>query len=636
MFPMAKVITGILAHVDAGKTTLSEALLYTAGTIRKLGRVDTKDCFLDNNNIERERGITIFAKQAELSDRITLIDTPGHIDFISEIQRTLCVMDVAILMVNASDGIQSNTKALWTLLRNNNIPAVIFVNKMDMDGADKEKILCSLKTTFSESIIDFDRDFADPALVEEIASFDDTLMEKYLDGGNITSDEIRTAVSESRIYPCIFGSALRMQGVDRLLYILNECISIKNYPQEFACVAYKISKDKSGNRLTHLKILGGELKVKDFIHEEKVNEIRIYSGEKYQSVKSVQAGEVCTVTGLKESYAGRVYGNTSIEQTARTDPALIYSVSYPSNVNDSKMLHILKEVEEELPEINVSYDEGSGQFHLKLMGQIQTEVLKQLIADRYNVSVDFGEGRIAYKETIREEVIGVGHYEPLRHYAEVHLKLSPLPRGSGLEFVSDLSVDVLDTNWQRLILTHLQEKQHIGVLTGSPITDMRIEVIAGRAHLKHTEGGDFRQSTYRAIRHGLMQSESVLLEPFYDYEITVPENCTGRVMADMQKMSGSCNIADSKGGFTTLTGRVSVKESQNYMTEVRAYSKGQGTLSFSLAGYDLCHNTEEVIQQIGYDAESDIENTADSVFCSHGAGFNVNWKDVTSYMHIKD
>ena len=632
---MAKLITGILAHVDAGKTTLSEALLYEAGAIRNLGRVDSGDAFLDNNSIERERGITIFSKQAILNEKITLIDTPGHVDFSAEMERTLAVLDAAILLINASDGIQAHTKTLWSLLEQYNIPVAIFVNKMDMPDTSQEKILQEIHRNLSENAINFLKMSTNiDEFQEETASCDDVLMEKYLNGEKISESDIKAAVTTRKIFPCIFGSALKIQGISELLQILSTCFAAPSYSNKFGCRVYKISKDRLNNRLTHLKVTGGILHVKDILGDEKANEIRLYSGEKYEMVKEVTAGEVCTVTGLKNSYAGATYGNVEKSTDYRIEPALIYSVIPPAEIDTPKMLGILREIEEELPEIKVEYSEAAAEIFVKLMGEVQTEVIKQLLLERYKIQIEFGEGRIAYKETIIEPVIGVGHYEPLRHYAEVHLKLSPLPRGTGMRFVSNLSVDILDTNWQRLIMTHLKEKQHVGVLTGSPVTDMKIEIVAGRAHLKHTEGGDFRQSTYRAIRHGLMYSKSVLLEPVYRYEIVVPEACVGRVMSDMEKMHGTCSLDESKSGFSVLHGRTPVATMKNYMNEVRAYTKGQGTLSLTLDGYELCHNEKEVIEQIGYNPDADLENPAGSVFCSHGAGFTVNWDEVNNYKHL--
>lgn len=639
---MPKLITGILAHVDAGKTTLSEAMLYECGAIRQLGRVDSKNAFLDNNQIEKERGITIFSKQAELNSKITLIDTPGHVDFSAEMERTLSVLDAAILLINASDGIQSHTKTLWSLLNQYKIPTVVFVNKMDMPDTNKDSILQKLQSGLSEKIISFSKEDIETLpseFIENISANDEELIDKFLNGTKITQEDIKKTIQKRNLFPCIFGSALKLQNVDFLLQILNDYFETPQYSSasnDLGCIVYKVTKDKQGSRLTHLKVTSGILKVKDILEDEKVNEIRLYSGEKYESVKEVSCGEICTVTGLKNSFSGKTYGNALSKNNRKIEPALIYSIIPPEDIDTPKMLHILKDLEEELPEIMVEYSEATKEIYIRLMGQIQTEVIQQLLLDRYKISIFFGEGKIAYKETILEPVIGVGHYEPLRHYAEVHLKLSPLPLGSGLHFKSNLSVDVLDTNWQRLIMTHLKEKTHLGVLTGSPITDMEIEIVAGRAHLKHTEGGDFRQATYRAIRHGLMYSKSILLEPYYIYEIVVPEGCTGRVMSDMDKMKGSFTLTETKAGFSTLTGRVPVSTIKNYVTEVRSYTKGQGSLSLTLDGYDLCHNEKEVIEACNYNPTQDAENPADSVFCSHGAGFNVNWSEVNNYKHIKN
>ncbi|MCQ2584737.1 MAG: TetM/TetW/TetO/TetS family tetracycline resistance ribosomal protection protein [Treponema sp.] len=631
-----QLVTGILAHVDAGKTTLSESLLYTTGAIRSLGRVDTKNAFLDNNSIERQRGITIFSKQANLNGKITLIDTPGHVDFSAEMERTLSVLDAAILLINASDGIQSHTKTLWSLLQSYEIPTVIFVNKMDMPDTNKEVLLEKLKKGLSPAVTDFSKDnLFSPDFNEQVSGLDDALMEKYLNEETPNADDISRLVSERHLFPCLFGSALKLQGVDELLEILNKYFKIPEYSDESGCVAYKISKDKMGNRLTHLKITGGTLKVKDFLEEEKINEIRVYSGEKYEQVKELGAGKICTVTGLKNSFAGKAYGSGKSVNNYKLEPALIYSVVIPEGIDVPKMLYILREIEEELPEIKVEYSEQSEEIFVMLMGQVQTEVIKQLLFERYKINIEFGEGRIAYKETILEPVTGVGHYEPLRHYAEVHLRLKPLPRGSGMRFVSNISVDELDTNWQRLIMTHLKEKKHAGVLTGSPITDMEIEIVAGRAHLKHTEGGDFRQSTYRAIRHGLMYSKSVLLEPIYSYEAVIPETSVGRFMSDMDKMHGNFSLEESAGGFSILRGKVPVSTMKNYMNELRAYTKGQGTLSLTVSGYDLCHNEKEVLEEINYNPDADLANPASSVFCSHGAGFVVKWDEVNNYKHIK-
>lgn len=633
---MARLIMGILAHVDAGKTTLSESLLFTSGTIRTLGRVDSGNAFLDNNSIERQRGITIFSKQANLGEKITLIDTPGHVDFGAEMERTLSVLDAAILLINSSDGIQSHTKTLWSLLNQYKIPTAVFVNKMDMNGTNKNQILSKIQKGLSQSIIDFSSDtiFSEP-FNEQVASLDDTLMEKYLEGENPSKEDLVKLISKRLLFPCIFGSALKLQGVDELLDLMNNYFETPSYIEDFGCLVYKISKDKQNNRLSHIKITGGNLKVKDFLGDEKINEIRIYSGEKFLQVKEIGSGNICTVTGLKKSFAGKTYGSEKSVVNYKLEPPLIYSVKIPQDVEVPKMLFILKELEEELPEIKVEFEESTDEISIRLMGQVQTEVIKQLIMERHQIDIDFGDGKIAYKETIAEQVIGVGHYEPLKHYAEVHLLMKPLPLGSGLKFVSKISVDELDTNWQRLILTHLQEKIHVGVLTGSPIVDMEIEVVAGRAHLKHTEGGDFRQSTYRAIRHGLMYAKSILLEPFYTYEAAIPENCVGRFMSDLDKMHGTCSLDESLEGISILHGRVPVATMKNYSTELRAYTKGQGSLVFTMDGYDLCHNEKEVIEERKYNPDADLENPSSSVFCSHGAGFVVKWDQVNNFKHIK-
>ncbi len=630
---MPKIITGILSHVDAGKTTLSEALLYTCKAIRKLGRVDDKNSFLDTNAIERQRGITIFAKQAELNEKITLIDTPGHVDFSAETERTLSVLDAAILLVNASDGIESHTKTLWNLLNHHNIPTIVFVNKMDMIGTDKSKILSKLKI-LSSGIIDFENDdFYDESFLEEMASCNDSLLEKYLAENSLSQNDIKNAISNREIFPCVFGSALKLQGIEKLVNLLEKYFESKKTVDDFGCIVYKISKDKQNGRLTHLKITGGTLKVKDIFEDEKVNEIRIYSGDKYESVKELCAGHICTVTGLKKSFAGKTYGSAPELKNNEIEPALIYSVIPPEGIDDVKLLDFFHDLEEEIPEIKVECHNGS--ISIMLMGEIQTEIIKQILQDRYGIKIEFGECRIAYKETILESVGGIGHYEPLKHYAEVHLTLNPLPRGSGLRFVSNLCVDDLDTNWQRLILTHLKEKQHVGVLSGSPLTDMEMRVTAGKAHLKHTEGGDFRQATYRAIRQALMHSKSVLLEPVYDFEIVVPENCTGRVMSDVDKMHGTCTLEGTDCSFATLSGKCPVSTMKNYLNEIRAFTKGQGTLSLSSGGFEICHNEKDVIEKSGYNPDSDLENPSSSVFCSHGAGFVVPWNEVESHCHIK-
>lgn len=658
---MKKLVLGIVAHVDAGKTTLSEALLYTCGAIRNLGRVDSKNCFLDTNSIERERGITIFSKQARLNDSLILIDTPGHVDFSAEMERTLSVLDAAILCINASDGIQSHTKTLWSLLKKRKIPVIIFVNKMDMPAVNKNVLLSELKHGLSDGITDF-AEFSSSStsetFCEQVASCDETLIQAFLDSGTLNSEQILSAVSKRCVFPCFFGSALKVSGVEELISFLNvyaasdgrntscantsankgpvaeQNVSSANSGENLSAIVYKISFDKQNNRLSHIKVVSGTLKTKEMLGDEKINEVRQYSGDKYETVSEVHEGDICAVTGLKNSRAGTVYGSCNIETTPVMEPALIYSVLPPPETDTPRMLKILRDLEEELPEIKVTFVEATGEINIMLMGEVQTEVITQLLKDRHNINISFGEGKIAYKETITEEVTGVGHYEPLKHYAETHIKMIPLKRGEGLKYSCNLSTDVLAKNWQRLILTHLKEKSHAGILTGSPVTDIEFCVVAGKDHLKHTEGGDFRQATYRAIRQGLMKSKSILLEPFYLYEITVPDNCTGRVMNDMSKMCGTCNLDESSGGFSTLSGRVPVSTMKNYINEVRAYTKGQGTLSLVLDGYDVCHNEQEVIDSIKYNPDADAENPSFSVFCSHGAGFAVPWNEVEKYKHL--
>lgn len=644
LFIMKKTVIGIVAHVDAGKTTLSEALLYKSGSIRTLGRVDNKNTFLDSNSIERNRGITIFSKQAQISKNLTLIDTPGHIDFGAEMERTLSVLDLAILLINACDGIQAHTKTLWSLLQKQKIPTLIFVNKMDRPDTNKENLLSSIKKSLSENIIPFNPTNSNDVF-EEIASCDENLIEKFLTNGTLEKDDIYNAILSSKFFPCMFGSALKLQDIDNLSLFLNEFSEFRNKisnlsseNHDFGAIVYKINYDKQNNRLTHLKITNGKLKVKDILEDEKINEIRIYSGEKYETTMEVEEGCICTVTGLKNSKAGKTYGICNQKISQEIEPSLIYSVIPPTEIDITRMLKILRELEEELPEIKVHFNTSTEEICMMLMGEIQTEVITQLLKDRYGITILFGESRIAYKETLSSSVNGVGHYEPLKHYAEVHLQLIPVELGSGLKYSCNLSVDVLDKNWQRLILTHLQEKTHLGVLTGSPITDLEIKVTAGKDHLKHTEGGDFRQATYRAVRQALMYAKKdgliKILEPFYYYEIVVPDTCTGRVMSDMDKMCGTCNLQENKGGFSILTGKAPVSTMKSYMNEIRAFSKGQGTLTLLPAGYDLCHNQKEVVTQINYNPDNDFENPSFSVFCSHGAGFAVPWDKVNEYKHL--
>ena len=626
---MSRIITGITAHVDAGKTTLSEALLLASGAIRKAGRVDDGNAFLDTEKIEKRRGITIYAKEAILSDKVTLIDTPGHVDFTSEMERTLSVLDAAVLVISAPDGIQAHTRTLWQLLEAAGVPVLIFANKMDMAGADKDALIKELKAGLSENICDFTA-----MNTEEIASSDDELTEKYLSGEDITDEDIKRVIRERKLFPLLFGSALKFQGTLEVLEVLEKYFTPAPEDESFGAIVYRISRDRKGNRLTHMKITGGVLHARDELGSEKANEVRLFSGEKYESVREVHAGEVCTVTGLKESYSGCTYGCASIGHRASIEAPLIYTVT-SCDVNDtSKLLAMMREISDEMPELKVSLSE-KGDVTLSLMGEIQTEVITETVKDRYGVSLSFSDGRIAYRETIKSPVTGMGHYEPLKHYAEVHLLLSPLPRGTGLIFKSELSVDVLDTNWQRLILTHLAEKQHRGVLTGSPITDIMIEVTAGRAHLKHTEGGDFRQATYRAIRHALMRAENILLEPYFSYSATIPEESVGRFMSDAERMKASCTVIECRSGIVTLAGRGPVSTMLNYSVTLRSYTRGEGIISLTPDGYEECLSADQVIKETGYDAEADKDNPASSVFCSHGAGYTVPWQEAEAYMHIR-
>ena len=635
---MRKIVTGILAHVDAGKTTLSEALLYEAGVLRKKGRVDTKDSFLDNNAWERERGITIYSKVArlKLNDiELILTDTPGHVDFSGEMERALNICDQAILIINASDGVQAHTKTVWKLLRRRNIPTFIFVNKIDLPGFDREKSLNNLKKELSADTVDFSK-LHTGNFYEDVATTSEALLDKYMEAGEISDAEITEAIASCHVFPVFFGSALKGDGVNDFLKAL-ETYSKPATPapmDSLSAVCLKITRDKAGNRLTHLKLTGGALKVKDTLQDEKINEIRLYSGEKYEAVTEAHATDIVAVTGLKNSRPGMTYGNVTNVTDTSIEPVLTYAVKYPDDVDRQAMHRYLLELEEEEPGLKVEYNEGTREIYVHLMGEVQTEILIKEIEERYNIKVSMGVGNIMYKETIADTVEGVGHFEPLRHYAEVHLKMEPLDRGAGLQFDSDVSTDELALNWQRLVLTHLGEREHRGVLTGSPITDMKITLVAGRAHLKHTEGGDFRQATYRAVRQGLMMAESVLLEPFYYYELTVPDNAVGRAMTDIDRMWGTAEVTEQRDGISVITGKAPVSTLNGYAKDVVAYTKGLGTLSVSLAGYEPCHNAEEVIATRAYSPENDLRNTPDSVFCSHGAGTVIPWYEVYNYMHL--
>ena len=639
---MGHIVFGILAQVDAGKTTLSESLLLSAGVLKKAGRVDKKDAFLDNYELERERGITIFSKQAEFQafgKDFTLLDTPGHVDFSVEMERVLSVLDVAVLVISASAGVQSQVSAIWRLLKHYDIPAFIFVNKMDQPDTSKEKILIELKEKLDSNIIDYadagsDKEEYD-RFVEEVSLCDEAVLEAYMETGSVDFADIQNLVSNRKFFPVFFGSALKYEGVDEFLKSFAALIIPPVYGDEFSARVFKIARDDAGNRLTYMKLMGGSLSVREMVGDEKVTGIRIYSGGKYESRDRVEAGEVCVVTGLKGTKAGGGLGSLSGSEIGSVlKQVMSYKVELPEDEPAHVFLPKIREISEEIPELSVKYSEEKKEINISLMGEVQTEVLKHLIKERYNVDIGFGEGHTLYKETIAETVYGVGHFEPLRHYAEVELRLEPAERGSGLSFTSEVSEDELSLNYQRLILSHLEEKEYKGVLTGSPITDMKITLVAGRANLKHTEGGDFRQATYRAVRQGLMQASSVLLEPVYEFKLEVPEDAIGRAMTDIGKMNGSFTSPENISGKAVLTGKVPVSEVKNYALELRAYTKGEGVLTLTPSDYEVCHNAEEVIEDMGYYPEADIENTADSVFCSHGAGFVVPWNEVINYMHL--
>ena len=638
---MENIVMGILAHVDAGKTTLSEGMLYLSGTVRKLGRVDHKDAFLDTYSLERDRGITIFSKQAVFSlgnRRINLLDTPGHVDFSAEMERTLQVLDYAVLVISGADGVQGHTETLWKLLKLYEIPTFIFINKMDQPGTDRESLLTELKERLDEGCIVFGKGKNVESL-EEIAMTDEAVLDYFMEHETVRNEDICRLIRERKIFPCYFGSALKLDGVQELLAGFEEYMKPFDGKKEFGARVFKISRDDKGERLTFLKVTGGKLVVKMPINkEEKINQIRIYSGAKYEAVNEVEAGGVCAVTGLSSSYIGQGLGVEKGTAAPFLEPVLTYQMILPEGADTTKVLRELKQLEEEEPLLNIVWNPALEEIHVQLMGEVQTEILKTMIAERFHLDVEFGTGNIVYKETIKSPVVGVGHYEPLRHYAEVHLKMEPLEAGSGLVFDTDCSEDVLDRNWQRLILTHLQEREHPGVLTGAPITDMKITIVAGRAHLKHTEGGDFRQATYRAVRQGLKSAESLLLEPWYSFVLEVPSEQVGRAMSDIGQMNGSFEgpEAEDKQGMVRLTGTAPASEMRDYQREVWAYTKGRGRITLTLKGYEPCHNAEEVIEEIGYDSERDVDNPTGSVFCAHGAGFLVKWDEVPEYMHIKE
>ena len=636
------ICIGLLAHVDAGKTTLAESLLYHTGAIRKMGRVDHQNAFLDTYELERARGITIFSKQAgfTLGDReVVLLDTPGHVDFSAEMERTLQILDYAVLIIGGTDGVQGHVETLWRLLRQYKIPVFLFINKMDQDGANSAEILKELQGRLDEKCIDFTASQPQEEFMENLAMCDETVLETYLEEGEISEKQIRELIARRKVFPCYFGSALKSQGIQEFLEGLETYMKVPDYPDAFGAKVYKISRDEKGSRLTHMKITGGSLKVKQVLSgedwEEKADQIRIYSGAGFEAVKEVPAGAVCAVTGLTRTHAGQGLG---IEQTSGEPlliPVLNYEIQLPEECDVHQMFLKLRQLEEEEPELHIVWNPQLNEIHAQVMGEVQIEILKNMIQERFGISVEFGSGNIVYKETIEEPVEGTGHFEPLRHYAEVHLLLEPGEPGSGLEFAVSCSEDMLDKNWQRLILTHLEEKAHKGVLTGSDITDMKITLVAGKAHLKHTEGGDFRQATYRAVRQGLRKARSVLLEPVYEYRLEVPSDMVGRAMTDIQKMYGTFQGPEIEGEMSVLTGVAPVVTMGGYQSEVTAYTRGRGRLSCTLKGYQPCHNAEEVIEAAGYEPDADMENPTGSVFCAHGAGFVVNWDEVDTYAHIQ-
>lgn len=632
---MKKIVLGILAHVDAGKTTLTESMLYLSKTIRHLGRVDHGDAFLDYNSQERDRGITIFSKQAIFNwndCQITLIDTPGHVDFSTEMERTLQVLDCAILVISGIDGIQNHSETIWKLLKHYHVPTFIFINKMDSIYANKDKLLNDLKDQFDVNCFDFEN--LDENFYETIALNNEKLLDYYLEHQTLTKEMIIDEIYQRNLFPCFFGSALKIEGIDIFLNEFTNYVKEKQYPKQFQARVFKITHDKQGNKLTHLKITGGSLKVKEQVGNEKVDQIRIYSGDKYQLVNEVYAGDICAIKGFKNFEISQGLGNESTVNTPILSPYMDYRIILPENCNQHEALEKLLLLSKEDPQLHINYNNQSKEIHVELMGEIQVEILKNIISERFNLDVEFDHGNIIYKETILEPVEGVGHFEPLRHYAEVHLLLEPGKPGSGLEFAVDCKENVLATSYQRLVLSHLKEKEHIGVLTGSLITDMKITLISGRAHLKHTEGGDFREATYRALRQGLKATKSILLEPYFKFSLEIPVEYLSRAIYDIETMNGTFKLSKEQDEMAYLTGKAPVSKMQNYQSEVISYTKGKGRITLQIDGYYPCTNQEEIISKINYDSESDLENPTGSVFCSHGAGFNVKWDEVENYMHI--
>ncbi len=639
-----RICMALLAHVDAGKTTLSEALLYSTGVIKNLGRVDNKNSYLDVDDMEKNRGITIFSKQAVFdiaSSRIYLLDTPGHVDFSAEMERTLQVLDYAILVISASDGIQGHTKTLWKLLKQYNIPTFIFFNKMDQTDMHKDDLLGIIKKELGASCIDFSNDSLAYDDLEQVAvSYaeycDESFLDDFLMKGNIEEDIICEAISKRLIFPCYFGSALKLFGIEELIYGIDKYTKGSYCSEEsFGAKVYKITRDTKNERLVHMKITNGSLRIKDKVNDEKVNQIRIYNGLKYENMDVVYAGDICSVTGLNEVVAGDCLGVESNKSMKLLEPVLSYQIIVPKDVSARQIYPKIKEIEEELPELSLVWDEVNEEIKVKLMGQIQIEILKEMIKSRLGISIEFGLGSISYKETIKASSIGVGHFEPLRHYAEIHLNISEGPRGSGVTVESDVSEDILDKNWQRLVKTHILEKVHKGVLTGSPLTDVKISIINGRAHQKHTEGGDFRQATYRAIRNGLMYAESILLEPMYNFELTIPSNMVGKAILDIENMHGNIQPPEIDGEIAVIIGKCPVATMRDYQVNVNSYTKGNGSLIVDFAGYDVCHNQDEIVESVNYNPDLDNNNPSSSVFCAHGSGFIVPWYEVRDYMHLE-
>ncbi len=632
---MKRIVTGILAHVDSGKTTLSEALLYKTGEIRKIGRVDHGDAFLDNNEIERDRGITIFSKQAVFMSgdtEITLLDTPGHVDFSIETERVLSVLDYAVLVISGSEGVQSHTETLWRLLAMYQVPVFIFVNKMDMSGYSRETMTANIRSKLSDGCVPFE---GNEDTCEELALCDEKMTEDFLDGGSIKKEDIIRSIKERKVFPCYFGSALKTEGIDELLGGLEKYTEESVCGEELSATVFKISEDEKGERLTHLKITGGRLAVKEVIDEEKINNIKIYSGKKFKTVNEAVAGTVCAVTGLTKTYPGQSIGQHRADSGMVLEPPLTYCVIPQNGVDIHTAMAKLRKLAEEEPQLKILYDERVGEIHIQIMGEVQLEILKRIISERFGMEVEFARGGIAYKETVSEAVEGMGHYEPLRHYAEVRLYIEPAPRGSGVQIEASCSEDLLGRNWQRLIMTHLREKNHRGVLTGSPLTDVKITLTAGKAHNKHTEGGDFRQATYRAVRQGLKSAKSVLLEPWYSFKMELPSESVGHAMTDIELMCGRISSVETADNTAVIKGNAPVSKMWNYQTELVSYTKGRGKIFCLPSGYEQCHNSSEVIAKKGYDSDEDVRNPADSVFCAGGAGFTVKWDKVAEYMHTE-